>query len=255
MVDARSFFKAIRKNPAQYFIIHYSSEMLFDENLEGHSPRITSIVVMHYPTGQTQSFAFHLSADLLNIRKDDVDANLDEIEMNLLSRFYKFARDRRLMHWIHWNMRGQLFGFEHLEHRYRKLTGLDAPNIPVEVRLNLNDILRERYGQDYAPHKQLPNLMLLQGEMPKGFLEGKEESECFSRREFIRMNESTNTKVHFFRHVIDLALRGKLKTAGRSIANRIDRLLESRTSRVLAFTGTILGLLSWIGWLTLLARR
>jgi hypothetical protein len=47
MVDARTFFKAIRKNPTQYFIIHYSSEMLFDENLEGNSPRITSIVVMH----------------------------------------------------------------------------------------------------------------------------------------------------------------------------------------------------------------
>lgn len=184
-----------------------------------------------------------------------MDANLDEIEMDLLSRFYKFARDRRLMHWVHWNMRGQIFGFEHLEHRYRKLTGLDAPNIPVEVRLNLNDILRERYGQDYAPHQQLPNLMRLQGDMPKGFLEGKEEAECFSRREFIRMNESTNTKVHFFRHVIELALRGKLKTAGRSLADRIDQLLESRTSRVLAFTGTTLGLLSWIAWLVLLTRR
>jgi hypothetical protein len=255
MVDAKSFFKAIRKNPAQYFIIHYSSEMLFDENLEGHSPRITSIVVMHYPTSQTQSFAFHLSADLLNIRKDEVDHHLDDIEMDLLSRFYKFARDRRQMHWIHWNMRGQLFGFEHLEHRYRKLTGLDAPNIPVEVRLNLNDILRERYGRDYAEHPQLKNLMLLQGDLPKGFLEGKEEAECFSKREFIRMNESTNTKVHFFRHIIDLAVRGKLKTAGQSIANRIDKLLESRTSRVLALIGTILGLLSGVGWLILLVKR
>jgi hypothetical protein len=97
--------------------------------------------------------------------------------------------------------------------------------------------------------------MLLQGDLPKGFLEGKEEAECFSKREFIRMNESTNTKVHFFRHVIDLAIRGKLKTAGQSIANRIDKLLESRTSRVLAFTGTILGLLSWVGWVILLVKR
>lgn len=255
MADAKSFFKSIRKSPGQYFIIHYSSEMLFDENLEGHSPRITSIVVMHYSTSQTQSFAFHLSADLLNIRKDDVDIHLDDIEMDLLSRFYKFVRDRRQMYWIHWNMRGQLFGFEHLEHRYRKLTGLEAPNIPVEVRLNLNDILRERYGRDYAEHPQLTNLMLLQGTPAKGFLQGKEEAECFNKREFIRMNESTNTKVHFFRHVIDLALGGKLKTAGRSIANRIDKLLESRTSRVLAFIGTILGLLSWIGWLVLIVKR
>jgi hypothetical protein len=97
--------------------------------------------------------------------------------------------------------------------------------------------------------------MLLQGDLPKGFLEGKEESDCFSKREFIRMNESTNTKVHFFRHIIDLALRGKLKTAGQSIADRIDKMLESRTSRVLALSGTILGLLSWVGWLILLAKR
>ncbi len=255
MTDAKSFFKAIRKSPEQYFIIHYSSEMLFDEELEGNSPRVTSIVVMHYATSQTQSFAFHLSADLLNISKDAVDGNLDKIEADLLTRFYKFARDRRLQHWIHWNMRGQLYGFEHLEHRYRKLTGEDAPNIPVEVRLNLNDILRERYGHQYAPHPQLKNLMLQQGDMPRGFLDGKEESECFKRHDFIRMNDSTNTKVHFFRHVIDLALRGKLRTVGRSLANRIDKLLEGRTARVLAFTGTVLGLASWLAWAILLLKR
>lgn len=255
MVDARSFFKAIRSNPARYFLIHYSSEMLFDDNLEGHSPRITSIVIMHYQTGQTQSFAYHLSADLLNIPKDQVEAHLDEIEHDLLSRFYRFVRERREMHWIHWNMRGQLFGFEHLEHRYRKLTGLEAPNIPVEVRLNLNDVLRERYGRDYAAHPQLKNLMLLQGSIPKGFLEGAEESQCFSQREFIRMNESTTTKVHFFRHVIDLAIRGKLNTAGKSIASRIDRLLETRKSRVVAFGALALSLLSWIGLLLFITLK
>jgi hypothetical protein len=255
MVEAKSFFKAIRRNPAQYFMIHYSSEMLFDENLEGPSPRITSIVVMHYLTSQTQSFAFHLSADLLNVSKADVHLNLDNIEKDLLSRFYNFVRDRRQMHWVHWNMRGQLFGVEHLEHRYRKLTGLDAPNVPVEVRLNLNDILRERYGRDYAQHPQLKNLMLLQGDLPKAFLEGYEEAECFRKHEFIRMNESTNSKIHFFRHIIELALRGKLRTAGQSIASRIDRLLESRTSRVLAFTGTVLGLLSWAAWVILIIGR
>ena len=255
MADAKSFFKAIKKNPDRYIIVHYSSEMLFDDDLEGHSPRVTFIVVMHYATSQTQSFSFHLSADLLNIPKDKIDAHLDEIEKDLLSRFYKFARDRRSMYWIHWNMRGQTFGFEHLEHRYRKLTGEEAPNIPVEVRLNLNDILRARYGHDYAPHKQLTNLILLQGPMLKGFLEGSDESECFRKREFIRMNESTNSKVHFFRNVIDLSLKGKLKTVGTSLVNRIDKLLESRIARVAAFTGTVLGLISWVAWGVLFALK
>lgn len=197
MPDANTFFKSIKRRPEQYFIIHYSSERLFDENLEGLSPRVTSIVVMHYATQQTQNFAFHLSAELLNITRDKLEENLDVIEADMLARFYRFARDRRMQYWIHWNMRGQLFGFEHLEHRYLKLTGQEAPSIPVEVRVNLNDILRERYGADYARHPQLKELMLLQGPLARGFLDGSEESDAFARREFIRMNESTTTKVHF----------------------------------------------------------
>lgn len=248
MVDARTFFKSIRKDPGDYFIIHYASEALFDDKIEGHSPRITSIVVMHFATKQTQSFAFHLSADLLNIPKDEIDANLDEIEHDLLVRFFTFVKGRTQRYWVHWNMRGQIFGFEHLEHRYRKLTGLDAPNIPVEVRLNLNDILRERYGHDYAPHPQQKHLILMQGALPKNFLEGVEESKCFARREFITMAESTNAKVHFYKHAIELALQGKLKTSGQTLPAQLDRLLESRMARSLALLGTGLALASWVAW-------
>lgn len=255
MIDPKSFFKAIKKRPDSYFIIHYSSESLFEtEAIQGLSPRVTSIVVMHYATAQARSFAFHLSADLLNIAKADIDNNLDRIEADLLTRFYNFARDNRLQHWIHWNMRGQLFGFEHIEHRYRKLTGSEAPSIPIDVRVNLNDVLRARYGHDYAPHKQLTHLMLMQGPPLQGFLEGAAEAVCFTNRDFIRMNESTTTKVHFFRHVINLALKGKLKTAGRSIGDWIDRLLESRAARVVAFFLALLSLGSWLVYFAVHAR-
>lgn len=138
-------------------------------------------------------------------------------------------------------MRSQVFGFEHLEHRYRKLAGEDAPNIPVEVRLNLNDILKYRYGPGYADHPRIKSLMLLQGELPNQFLEGAEESECFTKMEFIRMNASTICKVQFFQFVINQAIKGKLKTKGGNLFNRIDKLLESQTARVLAFTASMAG--------------
>ncbi len=56
VVDQKNFFEQIKKQPASFLIIHYSSENLYDEGLQGLSPRITSIVVKHYDAGQIRSF-------------------------------------------------------------------------------------------------------------------------------------------------------------------------------------------------------
>ena len=57
------------------------------------------------------------------------------------------------------------------------------------------------------------------------------------------MNSSTISKVEFFRHVISLAIRGKLRTAGQGFLVRIDRLLEGRAARVIAFIAAVASLL------------
>jgi hypothetical protein len=242
MVEVTDFFKQIKRHPDRFYIIHYSSQGLYDEGLDGMSPRITSIVAMHYSTRQTVSFALHAVAETLRIPKEEVVERYNEIEGELLKRFYAFARDRRERNWIHWNMRNIVYGFEHLEHRYRTITGEEPPSIPVEVRVNLNDALKVRYGSDYAADPRMKTLMLLNGLLPQGFLTGEEEAEAFKNRESVRLNSSTICKVNFFHHVIENALRGKLRTAGKTLANRIDRVLESRTARIWALSGTTLGL-------------
>ena len=140
-------------------------------------------------------------------------------------------------------MRNVTFGFEHLEHRYRTLTKLEPPSIPVEVRVSLNDALKQRYGSDYAPDPRMPSLIELNGGRVQGFLSGKEESEAFKAKDFIRMNVSTIAKVGFFSHVISASVRGKLKTNSKGLANLLDKLLESRQNRVLAVAGVLIGLL------------
>jgi hypothetical protein len=243
-VEESNFFSSVKKHPDRFYIIHYSSQSLYDEGVDGLSPRITSIVVMHYATRQTVSFALHAEAESLGIPKDDVERNYDQIEKALLQRFYSFLRDRREKYWVHWNMRNLTFGFEHLEHRYRSLCRDEPPSIPVEVRLNLNDILIERYGSDYSGPPRMKNLMLLNGQLDIRFLEGAKEAEAFSKKEFIRMHSSTISKVEFFRHVISLAIKGKLRTAGMGFLVRIDRLMEGRVSRVIAFVAGIAGIIS-----------
>lgn len=247
---ASKFFADVKRNPDRYYIIHYSSQSLYDEgvDLDGMSPRITSIVVMHFPTRQTVTFAMHAIAEEMGIPKDEVEARYDEIERAILVRFYAFARDRREKHWIHWNMRNVVFGFEHLEHRYRVLTREEPPAIPVELRRNLNDILKDRYGSGFAPDPRMLQLMLLNGQRDPRFLTGGEEAEAFRAKEFIRMHSSTISKVEFFKYVIELAQQGRLKTAGKGIVVKLDRLLDSRAHRVAAFSVTVFTLGAGIIW-------
>lgn len=248
MADARAFLKLVKKHPERFYIIHYSSQSLYDEGIDrnGLSPRITSVVVMQLATRQTVSFALHAVAEDRSIPRDQVESRYDEIERILLERFYAFVRDRREKYWVHWNMRNIVFGFEHLDHRYRVLTGQEPPHIPIEVRMNLNDILKERYGSGFAPDPRMLNLMLLNGERDQRFLVGAQEAEAFKKKEFIRMNSSTICKVEFFRHVIVLARKGKLRTAGSGILVVVDRLLENRWARLFALAASAIGIVSFV---------
>lgn len=244
MANAEKFFGNVRKHPDRFYIIHYSSQSLFDAEAGAHSPRITSIVVRHYTSAQTVSFSTHTIAEYLRISPENVEARYDEIERELLTQFYNFARDRREKYWVHWNMRNVVFGFEHIEHRYRVLTNGEPPSIPVEVRWNLNDVLKSRYGNDYAPDPRMLSLMELNGERVQGFMSGEEESEAFKAKDFIRMNTSTIAKVGFFSFVMSAAAKGKLKTASRGFLNFVDRLLESRNARLIAACSAVLGLIA-----------
>lgn len=241
MIDQKNFFQSIKKRPNDFLIIHYSTESLYDAGLQGLSPRITSVVVTHYGAGQTHSFAIHTAAEQLGIPKNQVVANYDAIESRLLTDFYDFVKTAKDKHWVHWQMKSVKFGFEHLEHRFRYLTKNSPPLIPVENRVSLVDCLRYKYGDDFAPHPQMKSFMKLQGDLPRSFLMGDEESACFGRMEFVQMNASTISKVQFFAYSISLAVKGKLRTAGKSVVLYVDRLLEDRYARLLTFTGSVCG--------------
>lgn len=240
-VNSINFFKSVVKEPDQFYIIHYSSQSLYDPDSEGHSPRITSIAVMHFATSQTTSFSVHAVADLLKIGKDDVESRYNDIEKQMLLSFFEFMRDRVDRYWIHWRMQNLTFGFEHLEHRSRYLGNPDPPKVPFENRLDLSAILQIKYGRDYVANPRMINLALQNGRLPQGFLNGEQEAEAFKNKNFIRMHASTLAKVDFFRHVISLSQQGRLRTATKNWGVRVDRLLESRTAKTIALAAGVIG--------------
>lgn len=235
--SCQDFIKDIKRHPENYYIIHYSCQSLYDDN-EALSPRITSIAITHYATEQTVSFSTHSVAEELHISRENVLERFDDVEHALLRAFYTFVRDRRDKYWVHWNMRNLTYGFEHLEHRYRVLGGKDAPVIPVERRLNLNDLLADRYGGGYAAHPKLKSLMELNGGIHRHFLGGDEEVQAFQNNEFIRMHNSTLSKVGFLYSVIKKLVKGKLRTASRGIGVTLDRIFEGRIAKAIGLIGT-----------------
>jgi len=128
-VTADNFFKAIGREPERFYNIHYSSQSLYDADSEGHSPRITSIAVMHFATPQTASFSVHAVADLLQVGKEDVESRYNDIDKMMLSRFFDFVKDRLDKYWIHRRTQNLTYGFEHLEHRSRLLENPEPPRV------------------------------------------------------------------------------------------------------------------------------
>lgn len=242
IVDSRQFIKSVKLNPEHFFLIHYSCQNLNDEN-EGLSPRITSIAINHYATGQSVSYSTHSIAEELRIPRDEVLQRFDEVEIELLTQFYRFIRDRRDKYWVHWNMRNLTFGFEHLEHRYRALGGTDACVIAVERRLNLNDLIADRYGADYAKHPKMLTLMEQNGGRHRDFLDGKEEVAAFENKEFMRMHNSTLSKIGFFSSAMRKLVSGKLNTASRGFGVALDRLFESRAVKAVGLLSMLVSFL------------
>jgi len=238
--NSSELLKELKARPENFYIVHYSCQSLYDDN-EALSPRITSIAIAHFSTEQTLSFSTHSIAEELHINREAVRDQFDEVERQLLQGFYAFVRDRRDKYWIHWNMRNLTYGFEHLEHRFRVLGGQDAPVIPVERRLNLNDLLADRYGGDYAKHPKLRSLMEMNGGVHRHILSGEEEVSAFKNNEFIRMHNSTLSKVGFLHSVVRKMISGKLRTASRGFGIALDRIFESRWAKAVGLLATVIG--------------
>ncbi|EMW3574791.1 hypothetical protein ACVSUJ_21095 [Yersinia enterocolitica] len=237
--DSRQFIKSVKLKPENFYIIHYSCQNLNDEN-EALSPRITSIAINHYTTGQSVSYSTHSISEELRIPRNDVLQRFDEVELELLTQFYNFIKERRDKFWVHWNMRNLTFGFEHLKHRYRVLGGTDPCDIAVEQRLNLNDLIADRYGTNYAKHPKMLSLMEQNGGKHRDFLDGKEEVDAFERKEFLRMHNSTLSKVGFFSSSMRKLVNGKLITTSKGFGVKLEKLFESRTAKTIGLIATLL---------------
>lgn len=197
--------------PEFILVVHYSCENFYEDKKDGRSPRVTSIAVREFKSGQTWSFSIQLVAERKHVEAVDILSRYDELEKLMLQDFFAFVREHKAHQWVHWNMRDVNYGFPAIEHRYSVLGG-HAVAIPDDNKHDLARIVVALYGRRYVGHPRLPNLIAVNKITDKGILSGGEEAQKFTDCEYLALHRSTLRKVDVLCNVLERIADGSLKT-------------------------------------------
>lgn len=194
-------------------IIHYSCESFYDR-ADGSTPRITSIAVKNFVSGQTESFSIHKIAELTHLPLSQIVDHYDDLERQMLDEFFQFLAKNEWCTWVHWNMRDINYGFQAIEHRYRVLGG-EPVRLDEDRKFDLARILGDIYGKHYIEHPRQESLARKNGISMVAYLTGAEEAAAFEAREFVKLHQSTLRKVNVITSIFERTLQGNLETNAR----------------------------------------
>jgi hypothetical protein len=207
--SAKKLLSELFATPHNVLFIHYSCESFYDR-LDGSSPRITSIAVRFLGSGQTKSFSIHQEAELKKISSADITQRYDELERCMLDNFASFCGKYAGCKWVHWNMRDANYGFEAIAHRHRVLGGAPC-EIQDTNKVDLARLFHDYLGPKFVEHPRFQKLLERNNMVPRNFLSGKEEAEAFARQEYVKLHQSTLSKVDTLSNLAEYAAEDRLK--------------------------------------------
>jgi len=191
-------------------LVHYSCESFYDRP-EGRTPRVTSIAVRNYSSGQTVSFSIHKVAEIRKFPFLEIESKYDQLEREMLDEFFSYMSERKTGIWIHWNMRDINYGFPALEHRYRVLGG-EPTILDDRQKIDLARVLIAIYGRGYIGHPRLGSLVKHNKITDLDFLSGQEEADAFDNKDYVKLHQSTLRKVDTLANILERLQVGSLKT-------------------------------------------
>jgi hypothetical protein len=194
--DVRRRFDEIDRRRDMVLVIHYSCESFYDIK-DGRTPRVTSIAVRQFASGQTTSFSIHKSAELKGVLQGDIAGRYDELEKDMLTEFFEYLKTKPDHAFVHWNMRDINYGFHAIEHRFKVLGG-EPFTVDDKKKFDLARELVAMFGITYAAHGaagRLHSLMDMNHITAKDALTGGGEAEAFQKQEYVKLHQSTLRKV------------------------------------------------------------
>jgi hypothetical protein len=210
--EGKKMTERLKNDNNKTLIIHYSCESFF--NLNGRTPRVTSICVKNRRNNSTKTFSIHIQAQIFKKDLSSItDNDYDHLENAMLKEFFSYQKQHSTYNWVHWNMRNASFGFEAISNRY-KILGGHPKDIEDQFKFDLPEILGKIYTYKFETHKpngQLLNLANTNSISCRDALKGNDEAEAFENRKYLKLHMSTSRKVEIIDRILSLEEKGDLK--------------------------------------------
>lgn len=158
---------------------------------------ITSISIKNYATGQISSFSFDEYGD----------------EKTLLSEFVNHMKNYQNYTIVTWNQKSSTYGIQYIQRRCKELGVTNDFPIQIEQLVDLDDIYTEKYGRGYVGDPKLRCLADLNKIPLMNYVDGKEEIELFHKKEYKKIENSTNKKVSIIADYLRASFKNKLKVS------------------------------------------
>lgn len=209
--DAYKRLRELDESKGSVVCVHYSCESFYDRP-DGSTPRITSIAVRNFASGQTDSFSIHKTAELRGVNAAEISSHYDALEKEMLTEFFDYLCTHVGSTWVHWNMRDINYGFQAIEHRFKVLGGEPRVSVPEERKFDLARAMVSLYGLKYAGHPRLESIVKLNQISDKDFLNGEQEASAFENGEYVKLHLSTLRKADILANLLERAVQKSLKT-------------------------------------------
>lgn len=221
MKDIKKRIEDMDERKDKALTIHYACGSFYESQC-----RIVSIAIKNLESGQIQNFSISKIADEKQKNLNDIDEkkDYDDLEIEMLKRYFNYIENRPSFNFIHWNMRNAKYGFKALEDRFETLTKSKAYKIPDDKKFDLANELVLLYGEAYSEHGEngrLISLIKLNNLTFKDGLSGIKEIEAFKNKRYKEVDFSTIAKVDCIQSIFNLAKNNSLKTSNLPISNRL----------------------------------
>jgi hypothetical protein len=203
MPDDLDVLRKAKATREAIYTVHYACQNL-TEVKEGPA-QVYCVAFWDVNSGATTAFS--------SSTVGDAETLPEERERLILAGALRFMRERNGARWVHWKMSRPEYGFDALSDRLRWVGGSEALTAPpVDRRYDMDAIVADRYGRDYAPHPRLSNLIARNGLVTRNARWGAGEPALAADGQHLAIQQSTTEKVHLLAELLDRLLQGRLQT-------------------------------------------
>jgi hypothetical protein len=196
---------AVRDNPEDVYVIHCSQYI--NENRNVYPKRVSCIYLQNLNGSESQRFSLEKFASKNGIEVAGIEDWYDELEYYVLDEFNTFLRTRSHCTFIYWLEEGHGLVLDCVKERYDELNKEEDKQfhtLSPSNRKTVQYLVKKVYPSS-DNHKELKQFIKYYNhdQVVPGYLNAAEESVCFDKKEFQKIETSVVAKVTFFVSLIN----------------------------------------------------